>query len=394
MRTEILYIQRRLKSVPERDKAKLYASRRDARVRFLAMSIAVLGIENILMVFMAGFLHIQPHPLVSSFNEAGTFLTLMTGLFLVFISYKLLKRERLFWSVTIIFIVFSLFSNGITGAATNLINIALDLLLLAFALLIRKDFSEMTHGLNTQHIAGLTSLAITLIYGILGCMALGTQFSPQINTWDEAIYFTLTTLTTVGYGDIHAVTGQSRLFVSSLLVFGVSSFLYAITVSFLPLVERKIKQVLNVLENVMKNMNNHIIICGVCDETLSLVAYLKSEGIDLVILAPKESVRDEIIKMGVYIMEGDPSEEELLKRAKIDQARAIIAASTNDAQDVLIILTAKHLKEDITAVALATSAENKKKLYQVGADVVISPRIIGGRLLAKAALGEEMKIDL
>ena len=358
------------------------------------MSIAILGIANIAMVFIAGFLRIQAHPLVSSFTEAGTFLTLMTGLFLVFISYKLLKRERLFWSVAIIFIIFSLFSNSITGVATNLINIALDLLLLAFALLIRSDFSEMTHGLNTQHIAGLTSLAVTLIYGILGCMALGAQFSPQITTWDEAIYFTLTTLTTVGYGDIHAVTGQSRLFVSSLLVFGVSSFLYAITVSFLPLVERKIKQVLNVLENVMKNMSNHIIICGVCDETLALVAYLKSEGIDLVILAPKEDIRDEIIKMGVYIMEGDPSEEEILKRAKIDQARAIIAASTNDAQDALIILTAKQLKEDITAVALATSAENKKKLYQVGADVVISPRIIGGRLLAKAALGEEMKIDI
>ena len=378
----------------KRDAARLYASQRDARVRFLATSIAILGIANIAMIFIGVFLHIKPHPLVSSFNEAGTFLTLMTGLFLVFISYKLLKRERLFWSVTIIFIIFSLFSNTITGVATDLINIALDLLLLAFALLIRSDFSEMTHGLNTQHITGLTSLAVTLIYGILGCMALGAQFSPQITTWDEAIYFTLTTLTTVGYGDIHAITSQSRLFVSSLLVFGVSSFLYAITVSFLPLVERKIKQVLNVLENVMKNMNNHIIICGVCDETVALVDYLKNEGIDLVILSPKESITDEIIKMGVYIMEGDPSEEELLKRAKIGQARAIIAASTNDAQDALIILTAKQLRKDITAVALATSSENKRKLHQVGADVVISPRIIGGRLLAKAAIGEELKIDL
>lgn len=378
----------------KRDKAQIYASQRDARVRFLAVSIAILGIANIVMVFLAGLMDIRPHPLVSSFNEAGTFLTLMTGLFLVFISYKLLKRERLFWSVTIIFIIFSLFSNSITGAATNLINIALDLLLMAFAMLIKDDFSEMTHGLNTQHIAGLTSMAITVIYGVLGCMALGAQFSPQITTWDEAIYFTLTTLTTVGYGDIHAVTDQSRLFVSSLLVFGVSSFLYAITVSLLPLVERKIKQVLNVLENVMKNMKDHIIICGVCDETVALVEYLKSEGIDLVILGPKENMRDEIIKMGVYIMEGDPSEEELLKRAKIDQARAIIAASTNDAQDALIILTAKQLRKDIMVVALATSAENKRKLHQVGADVVISSRIIGGRLLAKAAVGEELKIDL
>jgi hypothetical protein len=158
-------------------------------------------------------------------------------------------------------------------------------------------------------------------------------------------------------------------------------------------VERKIKQVLNVLENVMKNMKDHIIICGVCDETVALIDYLKSEGIDLVILASKEDMRDGIIKMGVYIMEGDPSEEELLKRAKIDQARAIIAASTNDAQDALIILTAKQLRKDIKAVALATSAENKKKLHQVGADVVISPRIIGGRLLAKAAARRKVNLE-
>lgn len=371
-----------------------YAGQRDARVRFFALSIAILGISNIALVFLSALMNIKPHPIFASFNEAGTFLTIMVGLFQIFLSYKLLKRERLFWSVTIIFILFSLFSNGITGAITSFVTMLLDLLLLAFAFIIRKDFSEMTQGLNIQNVAGLLSLAGAFIYGILGSMALGAQFSPPIETWDEAMYFILTTLTTVGYGDIHAITSESRLFVSSFLVFGVSSFLYAITVLFLPLVEKKIKQVLNVLENVMKNMKDHIIICGVCDETSSLVDYLKERGIEMVIIAPRDMIKEDIINTGVYIMEGDPSEEEILKRARIEKARAIIAASTNDAQDVLIILTAKSLKKDITAVALATSSENENKLRLVGADIVISPRIIGGKLLAKAALGEDTRIEL
>ena len=371
-----------------------YAGQRDARVRFFALSIAILGISNIALVFLSALMNIKPHPIFASFNEAGTFLTIMVGLFQIFLSYKLLKRERLFWSVTIIFILFSLFSNGITGAITSFVTMLLDLLLLAFAFIIRKDFSEMTQGLNIQNVAGLLSLAGAFIYGILGSMALGAQFSPPIETWDEAMYFILTTLTTVGYGDIHAITSESRLFVSSFLVFGVSSFLYAITVLFLPLVEKKIKQVLNVLENVMKNMKDHIIICGVCDETSSLVDYLKERGIEMVIIAPRDMIKEDIINTGVYIMEGDPSGEEILKRARIEKARAIIAASTNDAQDVLIILTAKSLKKDITAVALATSSENENKLRLVGADIVISPRIIGGKLLAKAALGEDTRIEL
>jgi len=371
-----------------------YAGQRDARVRFFALSIAILGISNIALVFLSALMNIKPHPIFASFNEAGTFLTIMVGLFQIFLSYKLLKRERLFWSVTIIFILFSLFSNGITGAITSFVTMLLDLLLLAFAFIIRKDFSEMTQGLNIQNVAGLLSLAGAFIYGILGSMALGAQFSPPIETWDEAMYFILTTLTTVGYGDIHAITSESRLFVSSFLVFGVSSFLYAITVLFLPLVEKKIKQVLNVLENVMKNMKDHIIICGVCDETSSLVDYLKERGIEMVIIAPHDMIKEDIINTGVYIMEGDPSGEEILKRARIEKARAIIAASTNDAQDVLIILTAKSLKKDITAVALATSSENENKLRLVGADIVISPRIIGGKLLAKAALGEDTRIEL
>ena len=84
----------------------------------------------------------------------------------------------------------------------------------------------------------------------------------------------------------------------------------------------------------------------------------------------------------------DPSDEASLERAQIREARAVIAATNNDADDALAVLTARDLNPEITIVAAATNRENISKLKRAGADTVISPAMIGGHLLVESAMSD------
>jgi voltage-gated potassium channel len=92
---------------------------------------------------------------------------------------------------------------------------------------------------------------------------------------------------------------------------------------------------------------------------------------------------------GVRVLTADPSDEGPLKRANVSSARAVVAATNNDAEDALAILTARQLNPDVTIVAAATERENVNKLKPAGADTVISPATIGGRVLVESALEGE-----
>jgi voltage-gated potassium channel len=84
---------------------------------------------------------------------------------------------------------------------------------------------------------------------------------------------------------------------------------------------------------------------------------------------------------------GDPGDETTLDRAGIDVAQAVVAATHDDAADALAVLTARQLNPDVRIVAAATNRENVTKLKRAGADIVISPTVIGSHLLVESALG-------
>jgi voltage-gated potassium channel len=93
------------------------------------------------------------------------------------------------------------------------------------------------------------------------------------------------------------------------------------------------------------------------------------------------------VERGFNVLTGDPSDEDLLLRAHVERARAVVAATNNDAEDALAILTARQLNPEVRIVASATERENVNKLKRAGADTVISPTALGGHLLAESALG-------
>jgi voltage-gated potassium channel len=108
---------------------------------------------------------------------------------------------------------------------------------------------------------------------------------------------------------------------------------------------------------------------------------------DYVVVTPDGDRARALMDRDVPTYTGDPSDEAPLERVGIDRARAVVAATNDDAQDALAVLTARELNPDVRIVAAATNRENAPKLRRAGADTVISPAVIGGHLLVESALG-------
>jgi voltage-gated potassium channel len=135
-------------------------------------------------------------------------------------------------------------------------------------------------------------------------------------------------------------------------------------------------------------LDNHVLVLGFGDLTEPILEELSTQADVLVVVDDEERAR-RLSERGYTVLTDDPSDEEAQRRGKVDVAQAVVAATNNDAEDALTILTARQLNPEVTIVAAATQRENINKLKRAGADTVISPATLGAHFLAESALGKE-----
>ena len=202
----------------------------------------------------------------------------------------------------------------------------------------------------------------------------------------DAIYFTMVTVMTVGYGDIVPVSPLARMLDAFLLTPG-RIFVWMIFIGtayqFVYQQYREERE----LKKLQKKLNNHIIICGYGMTGQAVVDELISKKYDIEQLVVIES-NEEFIRYAadndIAAILGNASKEHILKKAAIEKAQTIIITTGRDDTNVLIGLSAKNLNPNITVISRANEIENKKLLRQSGADQIITPSITGGRLMVLA----------
>lgn len=223
-------------------------------------------------------------------------------------------------------------------------------------------------------------LSCPIIIGVIGYMTLeGLSLT-------DAIYLVITTVSTVGYGDITPKTPAGRWFTIFLIIIGVGLLFYTLTLAVSLIVEGRLQDVLGRREmrKRIENLNQHIIICGAGKVGSNAILRLQQENESFVIIDNDPEICKHWEDENFLVIRGDATMDEVLLAAGLRRAKGVIAALSGDANNVYITLTARTIRPDIFIVARADRPEAEEKMRRAGATSVVSPAVMGGRHMVNA----------
>lgn len=221
-------------------------------------------------------------------------------------------------------------------------------------------------------------LALVLLVGVLGFRIMSNY------SWVDAIYMTVITITTVGFGEVQPLDDSTKIFTIILILTSVIILGYAITViteyilsknNFEELKQRKMQKKID-------GFKDHIIICGYGrngkQAAQKLLAYNKS----FVVIEKNKEIMDKFQNEMTPFVLGNANEDDILEQAGIGRASTLISALPNDADNLFVVLSARQINDKLNIISRASQETSYKKLKLAGANNVILPDRIGGDHMA------------
>lgn len=203
----------------------------------------------------------------------------------------------------------------------------------------------------------------------------------------RAFYMTAITLTTVGFGEVVAVdTDGARIFTAVLILVGMGGTLYFVSSVTAFIIEGQLGHVFrrNQMERELAGLEGHMIVCGSGPTAIYAVTELAAVQRPVVLVASSAAEAGELSGdlPSVPMIQGDPTDDDILRAAGIERAGGVIACSESDNQNVVITVTARQLNPTVRIVTRLQDVNQESKVRKVGADAVVSPQHIGGLRLA------------
>jgi voltage-gated potassium channel len=224
-------------------------------------------------------------------------------------------------------------------------------------------------------------LSLLLLLGTSGIGVLGFVLLEGYNFVD-AIYMTVITMSTVGFGTLTDLSQEGKLFAVGLIIVSAGTFVYAVTTITTFVVEGEIRQVYNLYQITKKvsKLSQHYIICGLGRNGREAALELSRQQHPFVVIESDPEVIEEFISHhNILVIRGDATQEESLEQANIHAARGLITSLSTDAENVYITLTARGMNPNLKIVARASHQSSISKLKRAGANQVIVPNLIGGK---------------
>lgn len=232
--------------------------------------------------------------------------------------------------------------------------------------------------------AGLVISLFVLVIAVFWLDRDGLRDIDGSITFVDVVYFTMVSVTTVGYGDIVPVTPQARL-VDAILVTPIRLFIWLIFVgtAYQLVLQRLIEDFR--MRRLQARLQGHVVLCGYGHSGRCAAAELVARGHDkqrILIVDTDQGRLEEAAEHGYVGILGDASREETLRQTMLEHARALLICTDRDDTNVLITLTGRNLAPNVRIVARVEEAENDKLVRQSGANSTVLPSRVGGILMA------------
>lgn len=207
-------------------------------------------------------------------------------------------------------------------------------------------------------------------------------------TWLDSFYTSAQTVTTVGYGDLTPTTPGGRFFAILLMLTGVATVLYALTVLAQAVIQSEIVEAYGQRRRSkeMEKLRDHYIVCGAGRVGRRIIRNLQRQQLPHIVIENDDHKLEELEPDGTHILIGDATSEENLIRAGVKYARGLASCLPDDAANVYVVLTARGLNSDLHIVARAVEEQAEPTLIRAGASRVVAPTIIGSQSMARALL--------
>jgi voltage-gated potassium channel len=224
--------------------------------------------------------------------------------------------------------------------------------------------------------------AITIIGGTIGYSL--------IEGWplSDGFYMTFITITTVGFQEVQELSASGRYFTIILLVFGLLTLGYSVTIFITYIFEGQIMHSVKErrMKQVIRRLKEHYIVCGAGVVGREVIAEFQRKKARFVVIE-RDLEHSELSPDDSFpVIEGDAEDDDVLRMAHIESATGLVAALPDDQSNLFVVLTARQLNKNLHIVTQATSFNTSKKLMKAGADRVISPVQIAGRRMASVLL--------
>ncbi|MGP8329223.1 MAG: potassium channel family protein [Methanosarcinaceae archaeon] len=228
-----------------------------------------------------------------------------------------------------------------------------------------------------------TVVILTIIYGFIFIYLATAEHQLEHANPITGIYWVISSMTTVGYGDV-ILTSNAGMMFSVLVqisgVFMIFGLMFPLVIT--PWLERTIR--INIPTQAPEGMTEHIIICGYNQLVETLIDELKDHGISFIIVEDEEHLIHELMEKNIPCVFGSASDEQVLENSNINTARGVIV-NKSDEENANIVLTARELT-DVNVIAIIEDASKAKYLKYAGASKVVSPKSLIGRFIGKKAL--------
>jgi len=206
--------------------------------------------------------------------------------------------------------------------------------------------------------------------------------------WFDGFYMVVTTLTTIGYQEVHPLSHAGRVFNVFVILAGVSLVLLGVGALSQALLEFELQSFFGRrrMEREIGRLDGHYIICGMGRVGRSVARELARKPAAFVIVENADAKLQRYNGENWLVVTGDATQEPVLRQAQIEQARGLVAATTTDATNLYIVLTARGLNPKLKIIARASEDGAEKHLRTAGADAVVSPYSFAGQRIAQSLL--------